>query len=422
MNAGDTISLEITIAIERKPLSMDLFDKRRTARSSLSKRVAAAKVDSHSSIRVLVVDDQVSVRKLLGVMLEEAAIPYQSASSGEEALAFLRNGEVFDAVISDLQMPGMSGLDLLAKVRQQHPHLAFLMATGVDDVRMGVQAMHQGADDYLLKPLQFDAVTISVERAVQRRRLELEVESYRRSLEGMVAERTEQLQTALLQVERSYGETLQALGEAIDLRDSATAGHSRRVSLYSIRILTGIGGSEQQLRSIAMGAWLHDIGKLAIPDAILLKPGPLTPEERRVMERHSQIGYDLVKRIPFLAEAAEIVLTHHERCDGSGYPLGLKGQNIPLGARIFAVSDTVDAMTSDRPYRSARPFHEAREQIRIGSGKLYDARVADVFLSTPSQTWEAIRAEAVVRSGMTAKLPQRETVSAIERQKMPEAG
>jgi response regulator RpfG family c-di-GMP phosphodiesterase len=375
---------------------MNSFDQPLALGSSRRNTVGAPTIDPPSAMRVLIVDDEPSVRKLLTVMLEQTAIPYRSASSGEEALKFLRS-EPFDAIISDLQMPGMSGMDLLTQVRRQYPHLAFLMATGVDDVRVGVQAIHRGADDYLVKPLQMDAVTISLERAVQRKRLELEVENYRRHLEDMVAERTQQLQTALGQVERSYGETLQALGEAIDLRDSETAGHSRRVSLYSIKVLTGIGGTEHQLRSVTMGAWLHDIGKLAIPDAILLKPGPLTPEEWRVMQRHSQIGYDLVKRIAFLAEAAEIVLLHHERCDGSGYPLGLKGQDIPLGARIFAVSDTVDAMTSDRPYRSARSFQEAREQIQRGSGRLYDPQVADTFLSIPNETWEALRVETAAQ-------------------------
>jgi response regulator RpfG family c-di-GMP phosphodiesterase len=371
---------------------MKPFDQPVTSGPGRHNRLAAVAANPPSAIRVLVVDDEASVRKVLAVMLEQADIPYESAPSGEEALKFLRT-ETFDAVISDLQMPGMSGMDLLAQVRRQYPHLPFLMATGVDDIRVGIQAMHQGADDYLVKPLQMDAVTISLERAVQRKRLELEVENYRRHLEEMVAERTQEVQTALQLVERSYQETLQALGEAIDLRDSETAGHSRRVSLYSIKIFTGVGGTEHQLRSIAMGASLHDIGKLAIPDAILLKPGLLTSEERCVMQRHSQIGYDLVKRIPFLAEAAEIVLLHHERCDGSGYPLGLRGQDIPLGARIFAVCDTVDAMTSDRPYRSARPFQEAREQIQRGAGTLYDAQVANAFLSISNDTWEAIRAE-----------------------------
>jgi putative nucleotidyltransferase with HDIG domain len=254
--------------------------------------------------------------------------------------------------------------------------------------------MHKGADDYLVKPLQLDVVLISLDRALQRKRLEQEVKSYRRHLEEMVAKRTQQLQTALTQVERSYAETLEALGEAIDLRDSQTAGHSRRVSLYAIKILTAMGGTEHELRSVAMGAWLHDIGKLAIPDAILLKPGALTEEERRIMQRHAEIGYDLVKRIPFLSEAAEIIFTHHERCDGSGYPQGLNAQQIPLGARIFAVVDTVDAMTSDRPYRRALPLEEARKEIQRGSGSQYDMRVAQAFLGIPIETWESLRAEA----------------------------
>jgi response regulator RpfG family c-di-GMP phosphodiesterase len=370
---------------------MTSFDPSRTSGSRPSNPPAAT-LDLPAVTRVLVVDDEAAVRKLLAIILQEAAIPFQSASGGEDALKLL-SAEPFDAVISDLQMPGMSGVDLLMQVRRQYPHIAFLMATGVDDIRVGIQAMQQGADDYLVKPLQIDAVKISLERAVQRKRLEVEVEGYRRHLEQIVAERTQQLQTALRQVERTYGETLQALGEAIDLRDSETGGHSRRVSLYSLKILSSVGGTEQQFQSTAMGAWLHDIGKLGIPDAILLKPGPLTSEEWLVMQRHPQIGFDLVKRIPFLSEAAEIILMHHERCDGSGYPLGLKGQDIPLGARIFAVSDTVDAMTSDRPYRSARSFQEAREQIQRGSGKLYDAQIAESFLDISDATWEAIRAE-----------------------------
>jgi len=148
-----------------------------------------------------------------------------------------------------------------------------------------------------------------------------------------------------------------------------------------------------------MGAWLHDIGKLAIPDAILLKPASLTDEEREIMQRHVQIGYDLVKGIPFLADAAEIIFAHHERCDGSGYPRGLGMQEIPIGARIFAVADTFDAMTSDRPYRRALPFDASREVIARGAGKQYDSQVAKVFLSTPDETWKAIREEtAAIRA------------------------
>jgi HD-GYP domain-containing protein (c-di-GMP phosphodiesterase class II) len=265
------------------------------------------------------------------------------------------------------------------------------MATGIDDVRLGVQAMRQGADDYLIKPLQMDVVMMSLERAFHKKCLEQEVENYRHSLEEMVCKRTVELQNALGQIEQSYADTLDSLGAAIDLRDGQTAGHSRRVALCSIKILTKMHGTPQQINSLAMGAWLHDIGKLGIPDAILLKPGPLTEEERRIMQGHVRIGYDLVKGIPFLADAAEIILTHHERWDGSGYPRGLKGPAIPLNARIFAVADTVDAMTSDRPYRSALPFQDARNEIERKAGIQFDSQVVGVFLSIPNETWEAIR-------------------------------
>jgi HD-GYP domain-containing protein (c-di-GMP phosphodiesterase class II) len=154
-----------------------------------------------------------------------------------------------------------------------------------------------------------------------------------------------------------------------------------------------MGGLDNQMRNIAMGAWLHDIGKLAIPDAILLKPGPLTDEERGVMQRHVQIGYDLVKGIPFLRNAAEIIFAHHERCDGSGYPRGLKNGETPVGARIFAVADTFDAMTSDRPYRRALPFETSREVIERGAGTQYDSQVATAFLGIPDENWRVIRRE-----------------------------
>jgi len=282
------------------------------------------------TLRVLIVDDEVSVRKVMAAVLAQVGLRCESAASGDEALHVLKTHPI-DAVISDLQMPGMSGLELLAKVKQSYPLMVFLMVTGVDDVRVGIQAMREGADDYLVKPLQVDGniVLASLTRALHVKRLEQEVENYRHHLEEIVAEQTGQLREALRQIERSYDHTLEVLGAAIDLRDSPTAGHSRRVFLYSIEIAKAMGGLESQMRNIAMGAWLHDIGKLAIPDAVLLKPGSLTDEERAIMQRHAQIGCDLVKGIPFLAAAAEIIFSHHERCDGSGYPRGPEGAGDP---------------------------------------------------------------------------------------------
>lgn len=360
---------------------------------------------NHSRVtQALIVDDELSFRNVLAVMLEQEGVPCKTAATAEEALRILQT-EPVDAVFADLQMPRISGMELLGEVRRSYPHLVFVMVTGVDEVRVGMEALQKGADDYLVKPLQLDTVLASLERALQKKRLEQEVENYRRHLEEMVGERTEQLQTALRQIERSYEDTMEALGAAIDLRDSPTAGHSRRVFLYSMQIAKAMGGLEHQLKNIAMGAWLHDIGKLAIPDGILLKPGALTDEERGVMQRHARIGYDLVNRIPFLAGAAEIILTHHERCDGTGYPQGLRREEIPTGARIFAVADTVDAMTSDRPYRLALPFRKARETIERESGQLFDSRVASVFLSIPNEIWETLRTQTVKIQVSTAISP-----------------
>ncbi len=342
-----------------------------------------------AAVRVLIVDDEPSVRKVLATLLLQAGVSCSAAANPQEALTILENTS-FEAIISDLRMGATSGFELLREVRAQYPQLAFLMATGVDDVRVGVQAMKEGADDYLLKPFDIDVVLASLQRALERKQLEREVENYRRHLEEMVSQRTQQLQAAMTELQQSHSATLEALGSAIDLRDSPTAGHSRRVLFYSIKIAEAIGGMEDQLQTLGMGAWLHDIGKLAIPDGILLKPGALNEHERQIMQRHVEIGYDLVKGIPFLADAAEIILAHHERHNGSGYPRGLPGKDIPVSARIFAVADSFDAMTSDRPYRSALPVQTARSVIDAGRGELFDPEIVDAFFAVGEAAWRLI--------------------------------
>jgi putative nucleotidyltransferase with HDIG domain len=339
--------------------------------------------------RVLIVDDEPAACKLLASVLSEEDFDCKTALSGAEALRLLERGNR-DAIVCDLNMPGMNGMELLAEVRRRSPHVAFLVATGLDDVRAGILAMKSGADDYLVKPLQSELVIASLHRALQKKRLEQEVEGYRLHLEEMVAERTQQIAAALHLVERSYEDTLEALGAAIDLRDAATEGHSWRVCRFALEIAKAMGLSETQQKTIAMGAYLHDIGKLALPDGILLKPGPLTAEERLFMQQHVQTGYDLVKQIPFLADASELVRTHHERYDGSGYLRGLKAEQIPIGARIFGVADTLDAITSDRPYRNALPFEVAFRIILTESGRLYDPQVTAAFFSLPKETWSTI--------------------------------
>ncbi len=349
---------------------------------------------------LLVVDDDLALCRLLCEKLTEEGFDCQSCSSGEKALELLQRDN-FELVISDLRMPGISGLALLEEACKKYPRTAFLMVTGVDDIRVGIEAMKQGAADYVVKPFQLEGVVASVTRALEKKRLELELEDYRQHLEEMVEQRTKQLQAALKRIEQTYDDTLEALGAALDLKDTETAGHSRRVSWYCREIATAVGCSSDELREIARGAFLHDIGKIRIPDAILLKPAKLTAEERVIIEGHARIGYELVSRIPFLASAAELVLTHQERYDGTGYPQGLVGKEIPLGSRIFAVADTLDAMTTDRPYRQALPLSVARAEILRESGRQFDPEVVRAFLSIPERVWEDIRLEvAGLRSDM----------------------
>lgn len=341
---------------------------------------------------LLIVDDEPNVCQLLKNKLDQEGFKCHTCASAEEALQTIQ-GTTFDLIISDLRLPKMSGTELMEAILKKNPRTAFLIVTGVDDVRVGIDAMKRGADDYLVKPFQLAAVVASIERALQRKQMETELENYRQNLEQMVEQRTKQLQTAMKRIETTYDETLEALGAALDLRDTETEGHSRRVSRCCLEIAKNMGCSSEQLRQISRGSYLHDIGKIGIPDAILLKPGRLTEDETAVMQTHARVGYDLVSKIGFLAPAAEIVLTHQERFDGTGYPQGLMGEEIPLGARIFAVSDTLDAMTSDRPYRRALPLSTARAEITLESGRQFDPEVVRIFLSLPEHLWEKIRME-----------------------------
>jgi putative nucleotidyltransferase with HDIG domain len=337
---------------------------------------------------VLIVDDQPNICSMLNDNLTNSGFACETCTNGKAALEQLER-DTIAPVLSDLRLPGMSRMDLLDRVRRMSPHTKFMITTKEHD--MGIQAMEQGAADCLVKPLQLASLVASVGRAMQMRRLELEVEDFRQNLERTVQDRTRQLQAALKQVELTCDGALAALGVALDLRDAETAGHSQRVSRYSIEIAKVMGCATEQLKQLARGAYLHDIGKIGIPDSILLKPGKLSEEESAVMETHVQIGYALVSRTAFAAGAAEIILTHHECYDGTGYPQGLVAEEIPLRGRIFAVADTLDAMTSHRPYRRAVPFSAAKAEIVRQSGCQFDPKVVQAFLSVPQWVGEDIR-------------------------------
>lgn len=342
---------------------------------------------------ILVVDDEEAIREIVTLMLTSAGYSCMSAGSGKEAVKLLNSSDEFALLLSDLMMTDMSGLALLEIANQSFPDLPVVMVTAVHDLSIALGAIRKGAYDFLLKPFEREQLLATVRRALENRRLKLENRAYQINLESLVAARTEQLRHAIQELEQSYDITLGALGDALDLKDAETEGHSKRVTAFTIAIAGALALPEEKVRVIARGAFLHDLGKMAIPDAILRKPGKLNEREMAIMRQHSYRGYQMVCKIPFLAEASEIVYSHQERWDGKGYPRGLKGEDIPLGARLFAVADTLDAMRSDRPYRSAQSFAVARSEIARNAGTQFDPKIVETFLSMPESLWEDLRRE-----------------------------
>jgi len=336
--------------------------------------------------RVLVVDDEEAIREVVSTLLEAQGYRCTPCSNGRIALETFGK-DTFDLVLSDIVMPEMDGLKLLAQLRSLDLDVPVIMVTAMHDISIALEAIRAGAYDYILKPFEKDQLHLSVRRALEHRRLVIENRMYQTELENLVSERTQQLSVAIQDLEQSYDYTLEALGGALDAKDAETEGHCQRVTAFTITMAKKMAVDKNLLRHIARGAFLHDIGKMGIPDHILRKPGPLTSEEREIMRRHCEIGYAVLERIPFLKEAAEIVLSHQECYDGSGYPRGLKGEQIPLGARIFAVADTLDAMISDRPYRKAMPISAVREEVRKFSGRQFDPKIVEVFFSIPDRVW-----------------------------------
>src|SRR5438105_7347836 len=313
--------------------------------------------------RILVVDDEETIREIVSSMLTHANYKCRQAASGLEAIALLDSGEEFELMLSDLMMADLDGIGLLERTKERFPDMPVVMVTAVHDISVALAAIRNGAYDYLLKPFEREQLLATVRRAMENRRLKLENRAYQTNLEALVTARTEQLRKAMANLERSYDITLEALGDALDLKDAETEGHSKRVTAFTIAIARAMGLPNDHIRVIARGAFLHDIGKMAIPDAILRKPGALNPEEVAIMREHCYRGYQMLKKIPFLQEACDIVYAHQERFDGTGYPLGLKGNEIPLGARMFAVAGTLDAIMSDRPDRPAQPLSAASTDI-----------------------------------------------------------
>lgn len=341
--------------------------------------------------RILIVDDESSERSCMTAALDGAH--YRPVAVPKSATARLTNEPHYDLILAGAAPGGLPDLALIGHARALCPDTPLIALTATRDVNAVLEAIRHGAGDCLLQPCDRDTLLAAVVRSLEHRRTAQQNALDRQNLEQLVAARTELLRNAIADLEQAYDITLEALGDALDLKDAETEGHSRRVTAYTIALARAMGLTSEAIRVVARGAFLHDIGKMAIPDAILLKPGKLDRHEQAMMREHCARGYQILKKIPFLQDAAQIVYSHQEHFDGSGYPRRLKGEEIVLGARIFSVADTLDAITSDRPYRRANSFDAARVEILRCAGTQFDPTVVQVFDSLPNRLWEELRAE-----------------------------
>ncbi len=334
--------------------------------------------------KVLIVDDEDSIRSLFVEALEELGYRCDVAGNGLECLEKFYRVKDYDVVLLDIQMPKLNGIETLKKLKAYSPDLSIIMVSASRDIENVRAALKEGAYDYVFKPFNVNDVDTVIRRAIERSNLIKSNKDYQKNLEKKVIAQTEELV-------RAYSGTLEAMILALDLREHETGYHSYRVTEYAINLGKHMNLSDQELSVIAKGALLHDIGKIGVPDHILLKPDKLTEEEWDLMRKHAEFGYALLNKIDFLEESARIVHTHHERYDGQGYPAGLSGDGIPLGARIFSVVDALDAMTSRRTYRKAISFEDAVQRITEASGSQFDPEVVEVFTEIPIEEWKDIK-------------------------------
>ena len=344
---------------------------------------------------LLIVDDEVEVRSVLHDLLSET---YQcgEASSAEEALAQLRERD-YELVISDITMSGMTGLEMIPHVKVISPDTVIVMISGMQTIESAINALRLGAFDYLMKPFDLRQAEAAIARAYEHHELITAKRRYENHLEELVEQRTAELDQALDSLENAYRTTLQALTAALETRDSETHGHSERVVTFSLRLGREYGLTSLEMKALEFGSLLHDIGKIGVPDAILRKPAKLTDEEWVRMREHPMHGQQILRGIKFLEGAAKVVAQHHEKWDGSGYPLGLKAEEIDICARIFSVADAFDAITSDRVYRQGRPYEAACQELDGWVGRQFDPKVVEAFHRVPPEDWDELRRRSLMR-------------------------
>ena len=329
--------------------------------------------------RILIVDDEELICRLLAQRLTSEGYACVTANNGREALSHFYK-DTFSLIISDIRMPEMDGIELLKRVKDLNPNMMVIMVTAYPELDMAVEAMRLGAYDFIIKPADLDLILLSVRKALEKRRLEEELEAYHKHLERLVEERTAGLRQAYRVLKKAHFDSVKVLAEAIDAKDPYTRGHSDRVRRMSLKIAGHLGFLEERLESLEYGALLHDIGKIGIKDEVLQKPGALNPGEYQYIQEHTLIGVKIVEGIDFFKDKIPMIRCHHEYFDGSGYPDGLAGEAIPLEARIITVPDAFDAMASLRPHRRAMPLEEVLMELDKGRAKQFDPKVLEIFL------------------------------------------
>ena len=370
--------------------------------------------------RVLILDDDELILRALARVLDAAGFSTRCFASSSEALAAIER-EPPVVIISDYMMPEMDGITFLKQARTRAPGAVRILCTAAEDFSVALQAVNSGEVYRIIsKPWHQQELLATVTQAAEAARLRRENER----LTAEVQRQNGQLREINLKLEEMVRHRTQALLEgliaALDYRDAETQWHSRRVSLYARRLAQQLGIREPDLTIIEHGALLHDIGKIGVRDRVLLKPGPLSPEEWLEMKRHPELGWALLQRVDYLRPASSIVLQHQEKWDGTGYPAGLRAEGIVVGARIFHVVDTLDAITSDRPYRRARKFADARAEVIRCRGSQFDPAIVDAFLAVPAEEWERIRLDVETVAVLAADLAERPPMA--EPEAVPAAG
>jgi len=329
--------------------------------------------------QILIVDDEKITCNVIAQRLKREGFSCVTAYNGKEAFEYFCKGN-FSLVISDIRMPEKDGLELLRLVKAVRPNMKFIIMTAYAEIEVAVEAMHLGASDLLIKPFELELAVFSVKKAIEQTKMEEELESYHKNLKKLVAERTEKLQEAYHTLKKAHLDSVKVLAEAIDAKDPYTRGHSDRVRQMSLRIATSLRFNEERMEILEYGALLHDIGKIGVKDEILQKPGPLSAEEYQTIREHPLIGVRILEGVEFFKDKIPMIRNHHEQFDGKGYPDRLVGEAIPLEARIIAVPDAFDAMTSSRPQRENRALEEILSDMEQQKGRQFDPRILEIFL------------------------------------------